>query len=298
MTKNSKALVTLNIGEPYQKMWRETFADTWFEYGKRHGYDVLSLEDYIDNSELAHARSPHWQKCLILEDPRTQDYEDVVWVDSDILINYHTAPCVVAANADGAASGKIGAVTWAGSDKPNRERFENGIRRVWENNQAPWVRAIEDPTFQKFFELGGYPIDHENMMNTGLLVLKQCDQHRLAMRQVYETYKEGPHTSKEQMALAHYLLTKDMVNPIDSRFNKIWDTVLIEAYPFLLVPAFAQDKRMSAFCVNAAYHNAFFLHFISGQSRGFVGLVAKHYHWSDAWAAIQQYFAEQSSVAA
>ena len=294
MAKNSKALVTLNIGEPYKRMWEESFADTWHAYGERHGYDIISIEDYIDQSGVAHARSPHWQKCLILEHPDTQDYEDVVWVDSDILINFHRAPCVVAANSEGAKQGKIGAVTWSGSERPNAERFENGMRRVWAHNQAPWVRSIENPTFQKFFELGGYPLDHDEMINTGVLVLKQNEAHRQTLRYVYENYQENPHTSKEQMPLCHYFVTQDLVNPIDSRFNKIWDTTMVETYPFLAVSSFAQDKKMSALCVNTAFHNCYFLHFISGPSRAFVGLVVKTHNWTDSWGVIDRYFSEQA----
>ncbi len=277
-------------------MWEETFADTWFAYGERHGYDIISIEDFIDETGVGFARSPHWQKCLILEDPKTQDYEDIVWVDSDILINYHAAPCVVAANVEGAKTGKIGAVTWQGSERPNAERFENGLGRVWRHNQAPWVREIEDPTLRTFFEFAGYPLDHEEMINTGLLVLKQTEKHRQCLRSIYETYQENQYTSKEQMAICHYLVTNDLVNPIDSRFNKIWDTTMVESYPFLSVSGFAQDKRMSALCVNTAYHNAYFLHFIGGPSRAFVGLVAKHHCWTESWQVIQQYFSQEAGA--
>ncbi len=297
MAKNTKALVTLNIGEKYKNMWRDSFADTWFKYAEKHGYDVVSIEDYIDRSAFGYARSPHWQKCLILEDAETQDYEYVVWIDSDIMINYHTAPCIVAANERDNDESKVGAVTWQGSERPNPERFENGIKRVWNGNQAAWVRALENPTFQKFFELGGYPMDRDDTMNTGVLVLKP-DKHRDVLRHVYETYQENPHTSKEQMALCHYLLSNDLVNPIDSRFNKIWDTVMIESYPFLSMPALTADTRMSALCVNTAYHNSYFLHFLSGPSRAFVGLVVKDLNWIDSWKAIYHHFQERAEAAA
>lgn len=98
MAIKKKALVTLLIGDDYYKVWKTYFKQSWEKYADIHGYDIVIIDDFIDKSELAASRSVHWQKCLILEDERVQQYEDIVWLDSDVLINFHRAPCIVESN--------------------------------------------------------------------------------------------------------------------------------------------------------------------------------------------------------
>ena len=104
--KHDKCLATLLIGEAYRDMWRQHFEKSWREYAKRHGYDIVVVDRHIDRSERGRKRTPHWQKCLILEHEEVRQYEHVVWVDADVIINFHTAPCIVGCNEPG----KIGIV--------------------------------------------------------------------------------------------------------------------------------------------------------------------------------------------
>ena len=94
-----KCLVTLLIGDEIRTFWDKHLKSTWVKYAEKHGYDIITIDDYIDNSPMAASRAPHWQKCLILEHPKVKSYESAVWVDADIMINFHTAPCIVEHNA-------------------------------------------------------------------------------------------------------------------------------------------------------------------------------------------------------
>ncbi|HLN23429.1 MAG TPA: hypothetical protein VK558_05540, partial [Patescibacteria group bacterium] len=91
----TKALVTILIGDSYIAMWERLFASTWRAYCEKHGYDLIVIKEYIDKSDRALTRGPHWQKCLILEREEVRKYDRVVWVDADIAINFHNAPCIV-----------------------------------------------------------------------------------------------------------------------------------------------------------------------------------------------------------
>src|SRR5262249_52771854 len=81
-----KAIVTICIGDKYLRLWESMAQKNWEEYAACYGYDVVVITDFLDGSEAARARSPAWQKCLILNAPWAQRYERVVWIDADIVI--------------------------------------------------------------------------------------------------------------------------------------------------------------------------------------------------------------------
>src|SRR5512144_2432423 len=82
-----KALVTMAIGASFRRRWLGICRDNWRTYADRHGYDLICLDEPLDDSDRARRRSPAWQKCLILSQPFSRDYDRLVWVDLDILIN-------------------------------------------------------------------------------------------------------------------------------------------------------------------------------------------------------------------
>ena len=79
-----------------------------------------------------------------------------------------------------------------------------------------------------------------------------------------------------------------MANAIDTRFNMIWDYVLLESYLFLVVEHFETDFRMQALCVNTAWHNSYFLHFIARNSRRHSAYLVHDHHWIEAWRQIHE----------
>jgi hypothetical protein len=82
------AVVTLVIGHTYLDRWKFQCEPGWRAYCQRHGYDLVVIDHALDTSARAQSRSPAWQKCLIL-DGLTQ-YDRVVWIDADIVINPHS----------------------------------------------------------------------------------------------------------------------------------------------------------------------------------------------------------------
>lgn len=93
--KKSKAIVTLAIVEEYLQIWKSFAQDNWQKYADKYGYDLICIDTPLDTSERAQARSPAWQKCLILSQEFSQNYEQIVWIDLDILINTSIAPSIV-----------------------------------------------------------------------------------------------------------------------------------------------------------------------------------------------------------
>ncbi len=266
--------MTVLIGPPdYRKTWEDVARPSWDAYGRRHGYDIVAIDGYLDASERGRGRSPNWQKLLIFEHPRVADYARVVWVDSDVLINPYQAPCIVSR----CPPDRVGLV-------PTRaygERLHLKLRMG---------RSIEDATADTY-RRAGLSEDVKDWANTGVMALSPA--HATVLRHVYDSFEETPHTAKEELPLSHVLFGRDLVAPLDPRFNWPWTYRIVEHYPFLLFDEFRTDSKVAALCVNAAWANAWFLHFTNDQpsTRHHMRLVVQGPRQRDAYTAIARAFA-------
>lgn len=261
----TKAIVTILIGENYQKMWNDTFRDTWVQYARRHDYDIVILKDYLDPTPRGRERTPHWQKLLVLGHPALRHYEDVVWIDADILINHHTAPCIVGAND----SDKVGIVSYC-SEFRLPARWDNRYHRRARSGSGG--KILKSPAFSDWYRQAGLEGDVEDFTNTGVLVMKPR-LHTELMRHVYDHFTENDWSHKENGALSYWLFKTGDYNLIDPRFNVSWNGDIIEFYPFLLAMRNFHNNDLIGECVNTAWHNAWMLHFVESETRHHAGLV-------------------------
>lgn len=261
----TKAIVTILIGDKYQAMWNETFRDSWVPYANRHGYDIVLINDYLDRSPRARERTPHWQKLLVLEHPGLRRYEDVVWVDADILINHHTAPCIVGHNnAD-----KVGIVSYRDEFQPPG-RWDNRYHRRARSGSGG--RIHRSPDFPSWYEQAGLARDVDDFTNTGVLVMKPR-LHTEFMRHVYDAFTENDWSHKENGALSYWLFKTGNYNLIDPRFNVSWNGDIVEFYSFLLEHRNFHNDALISDCVTTAWHNAWMLHFVESETRHHAKLV-------------------------
>jgi hypothetical protein len=234
-------------------------------YARKHGYDLIAFDSHLDPSERGTSRPPHWQKLLILEQPAVRRYEHVVWVDADIMINHHHAPCIV--TAAGAAE-KIGIVPYSVSELGTPRRADNRYHRRGVDGRSPsfaeWYRHFG-------IALPGMP-DVDDFTNTGVLVLRP-PQHGPFLRWVYENCAEIPGAHQENGPLSYHIFRRGLASALDERFNVSWSGEIIEHYPFLLARRNFDNHTLVSLCVNAAWHNAYFLHFVGEAARGSARLI-------------------------
>lgn len=262
-----KALTTMVIGSDYRSMWDGLYRKSVEAYAARHDYELVVIDANIDPRPKAAERTPHWQKCLILEHPRLRDREHVAWIDADIFVNFRSAPCIVEhyRAADGGRGG-IGAVPWGGTFT-TAEAIDNRWHRAHRFGSGIFRRA-RGPTPPERYAEAGLPPDQPDMVNTGVLVLRP-DRHAGFLREVYETGTENPHSAMEQMWLSYRIYQEGLLTPLDARFNKIWSEEVVQNYPFLLNTATRQQLPIIALCVTTAWLNGYFLHFLAdGLTRG------------------------------
>lgn len=268
---NRKALVTLAIGDTHKQLWWEKCQKGWQKYADKHGYDVICIDTPLDDSERARQRSPSWQKCLILGQKFIEKYEQVIWVDADVVINFEKAPCI----ASMVAVDKIGAVdAWS---MPTAELAQVVLDRLYDHWGETCV--IRDRTAQDYYRSYGLMDGFDQVVQTGVLVLSPR-HHRHLLEKVYFDYEETGKGNYEMRPLSYELLKADCVHWLDHRFNLVWLVYKVLYYPFLLdeprkrnrilaqikqkmflVPPASTRSELDKLCVNATFGNSYFLHF-------------------------------------
>lgn len=284
---NHKALATLVIGDAFQQEWKRRMEPSWRAYGERHGYDIVAVDDYIDRSPRGRERTPHWQKCLILEDERVRAYEDVVWVDADVMINAHTAPCIVAATEPG----RIGLVSSRHQDYESPLSRDNLVRRCHQLVPADRRDGLPKSCRERYIQ-AGLSGDVDDYANTGVLVLKP-KEHAGLLRHVYDSYEETSFTAKEEACLSHGIFDSGLAQHLDPRFNVAWFHQMVEHYPFLMLEEARRDPLVIALAVNAAWSNVWFMHFTADLDRSYADLVVQGATYLDGLRAVYRIFGKR-----
>lgn len=271
---SDKAITTLTVGEKYCELFNTTCRENWQAYAARHGYDLVVLDRPLDLSDRARARSPAWQKCLILEQPELRDYRQVVWIDADILINSRTAPCV----ADAVPGDRVGAVDAYAI--PNPSVFRDVLARQYDDWRAKGTRFVDNLTAAQFYANRRLP-PLDRVVQTGVLVASPA-HHAPLFRAAYDGYDDmgSPEWNYEMGFLSYELVRAGVVDWIDYRFNTLVGDEIAHHYGFLysnpfsrfFAPAPQQQSaavlynHLSALCLKEMFRNAFFLHFTGMQS--------------------------------
>lgn len=271
---NNKAIVTLTLGGRHQYAWKHYCESTWRAYAERFGYDILLLEKPLDVTERAAKRSAAWQKCLVLSQPWSAQYERVVWVDADIVMNTDRSSSIV----ENVPVEKVGAVN--AFTTPSPIQFQEANARNSEYYIRRGSPIVHENTIREFYENWGLPRPPvDEVVQSGVMVLSP-QHHRELLERVYYQYEDaGPGGMYEMRALSYEFLKADCVQWLDPRFNSLWMMDKLLHYPFLFHEG--RDKRLSArarrrvgrelgiysidwlkrACQTSSWLNSFFLHY-------------------------------------
>ncbi len=249
--RNSKAIVTLAVGPGFAERWHSVCEPLWRRYCDRHGYDLICLEEPLDTSTRARSRSPAWQKCLVLGAPFAQRYEQVVWVDADVLPG-PDAPSVV----DGVPVELVGAVDEYAT--PSREVHARILEKLYRRWEAEGIQFVDNLTAAEYYAAFGLPGGFEQIVQTGVMVLSP-QHHRELLEDTYASYEDkGPGLNYEMRPLSYELLRAGAVSWIDCRFNYIWGMYQALHFPFLVThPGHPSQTEYAA----RALADVHFLHF-------------------------------------
>ena len=280
-----KAIVTLAIGKPYEAMFEKNCQSLWSLYAKKHNFDLIVITDPLDRTPRAQSRTPAWQKCLIFSDPRVQHYDQVVWIDTDILINPNSPDVTV-----GVPIEKIGVVDEAAT--PSKDDLKLYLERFHDYFHSDATKASADPgeapsqamveylnyafnpsAYYNDFGLAG---EFESIVQTGVMVLSRR-YHQELLEHVYYDYEDkGPEWNYEQRPLGYEILTQKKEFWMPTKFNMTWVILKALMYPFLdskstvserILKKLGRDSRSALIsqCMTATFLNNYFLHYAGGK---------------------------------
>lgn len=226
-----KAIVTLTIGESFEKMFNELCKENWEVYCKKFDYTLITINTPLDTTERAKLRSPSWQKLLILKQDWAKEYDRIVWVDSDVLINSQYAYDII----EGVPEEMVGAVD--AYSIPSREIFNIGIERMyasWTKNNIKFVDNIKPSQYYTNRGLPGESLD--NVIQAGVFVCSPA-YHKEIFEYVYNHYEDhrGNEYNYENPPLSFELLKANKIHWISCRFNFCVAELMASFYPDSIV---------------------------------------------------------------
>lgn len=248
-----RAIVSVVIGAEYQRIWDIMCAANWQAYAARHGYDLIIVTDFLDRSERGLARSPAWQKLLILDQPWAAAYDRIVWIDADIVIA-DTAPDVAAAAPDPRLVGIC-----ASGDQMSEAEKHIYFERLYEMTVDS--RAVEKAwAYHEGNRLAadGLPAQGVPMLNTGVMVLSP-EHHNALFLEAYA--RDGQTRLYEQPHLSYELHRRGLIHRITPRFNWIVQEVLVLNFPGLTTGSSEAELGAVVEYMNRELGKAYFLHF-------------------------------------
>ena len=194
-------------------------------------------------------------------------YDDVVWIDSDILVNHRSAPCIVTANG---GSDKVGAVLYSSQNRVSpraRENRENRLHAISVMQKTERYGLGRYPEPHELYARAGLGEDVHDWINTGVMVLKPR-LHAELFRHIYDHYDENAFSLFDNHPVSYELLRNDRVNPLDARFNADYLYEVIENYPFLTLSKFGPETpeniRLRTLCALTIIGNNWFIHAVAG----------------------------------
>ena len=105
---SDSAIITMVVGTEYEARWQMFCRSPLERYARKHGLDLVVLDRPIDDGPLRCVRSLAWQKLLIGTVDSLKGYDNLIWVDADIVVNDGEAPNILT----GLPAGKVGAVRY------------------------------------------------------------------------------------------------------------------------------------------------------------------------------------------
>jgi hypothetical protein len=251
-----KAIVSLAVGETHLQQFQECALPSWGEYSKAHGFDLIVFTEALDKSTRALSRSPAWQKCLIPLIPRVQEYDQVVWIDSDIVISPYAPDITEGIPLDHVAA--VDEYSILGESV-----FGDSLKRVYAKWRQDRVAFIDNLTPELFHSNFGLPNSLSRVVQTGVFVFNPS-LHAQVLKDVYTKYEDrGANCwNFEMRPLSYELQTRCNVIWLDYRFNLVWpffkEMVFSEFFTLSGSEIYLQIQRLMA---KSALNFSYFLHF-------------------------------------
>ena len=246
------ALVTFTVGDD-TPTYERLFIPSIRAYAEKWGFTFIQIKEYLVSNVQNLDKSQHTKNILTMQklaiplQPWIKEYEHIIFVDADILINFETAPNIL----DGIPYGKIAAVN-------ERSYFGNS-----DNVVTAWKRIHpNDPSYcytaEKYYEHLKFPKQFSGQINSGLFVFQPL--HVPFFQEVFDTYAPrllaGEHLDGDQGPLNFEGHSRDLFYYLDERWNRILMIVMNILYPFAMSTNDSKHVLKNLFEISYAIHFA------------------------------------------
>ena len=200
-------LVTLAVGKQYLEQYNILFRKSHEEYAQKCGYDFKVITTLLDTS-IIHRDVISFNKILVCNQTWSSDYDYIIFIDADILINKEAPPL----NFDELGD-NIGIVDEY--SQPTTDRRLNIQKRMG------WETSATD-----YYKLCGLELQTTQVFNTGVIIM-QPTKHAVFLKGIFDKYannaighRRGFHY--EQSCIGYELQKNNMFKIIDNKFNALW----------------------------------------------------------------------------
>lgn len=207
-SKSKVLLVAIAIGEKYLQMYNQLFRKSHENYAKKHGYDFKVVTDFLDKN-TQHYSAISFNKSLVFSQTWSKDYEFIIFIDSDILIN----PVAPALHNFIDYGDKIGIVNEYSQPTPEI-RLQIQAKQGWESCAS------------EYYKLSGFDINTDAVLNTGVIV-SQPKIHGNIFQNIYNKYiKKSINHNRgfhyEQSCIGYELQKQCLYTTLPNKWNIIW----------------------------------------------------------------------------
>ena len=162
-------LVTIAIGEKYLEDYYNLFYESQKNYALKNNYDFKVITDFLDKS-FQYYSTVSFNKILVCNQEWSDDYDFIIFIDADILININSPPIHNYIDYEGF----IGIIDeYSQPSKERRLKIQEKMR--WETNATD------------YYKLCGFNIQTDMVFNSGVLVL-QPKKHKEFLQNIYKKY--------------------------------------------------------------------------------------------------------------
>ena len=277
-----KAIVTLTLGKKYENLFNTNCKNNWEKYCEKFNYDLIVINQSLDNSKRSRERSPAWQKLLILSQEWSNNYDQIVWIDSDVIINYKSAGDI----SKIVEKENIGAVD--AYSIPSKEIYQLSLKRAYDNWSKNGVKYISNLKPEEYYLKRGINVtDINEVVQTGVFVCSGAN-HRKIFEHIYYNYEDINKTAEwnfEMPAMSYELIKAGLVQWIPNEYNYNVYDIISSYYSFIffkkdifinkilysLINKFVYKNNQAYLtslqikCLNQVYNNGYFVHFAGCQ---------------------------------
>jgi lipopolysaccharide biosynthesis glycosyltransferase len=243
-------VVTLAIG-PLKTKYEQLFIPSIKAYAAKWNFDFLCIDSLLEpiqtTSKTDFGKLVCMQKLLLTKQSWASNYKYIIYLDSDILINYEQAPNIL----ENIPEGKIAAVNekniWGNADNASA---------VMKKLAPHWASTAEE-----YYLHYNFPKTFSKQFNGGVLVFQPAF-HKEFCQTVYDKYIEkiidGVDIDGDQAPLNYEANSLDLVYYLDERFNRIWILTYVLFYSFLDEN---NHKPTLQHALKSVFDRSYFIHF-------------------------------------